>query len=282
MPATRCPNCNLVNFAGAISCKRCHQPFVTQSAPPYAAPMPYATPGDYAPQTDDWHAPQQAPPPHNYYTPPPPASYQQPAAHAWQNPPPQTPRYQAHAYAPPYQAPLSYAPPAAGVWRRHEQIVLLKRAELPDACVKCNTPVTSAAKLKQRFYWHTPALYALAISPLLYAIVAAIISKRATLYVGLCAEHKTARSNAMVFSWLIGLLGFFGMFVCFASELPALGLLCLLMTFVGPLIWILGGQSLKPTEIDDTHIWLKGACPEYLDNLPAWESRHAAPYPPYM
>ena len=275
MSATRCPNCNLVNFAGAISCKRCHQPFTAQPAP-----MPYATPADYAPQTN-WNAPPQTTTP-NYYAPPPQASYQPPAAHAWQDMPPQTPYYQANTYTSPYHAPLSHTPPAAGVWRRREQIVLLKRAELPNACVKCNAPVTSDAKLKQRFYWHTPALYALVISPLLYAIVAAIISKRATLYVGLCAEHKTARNNAMVFSWLIGLLGFFGMFVCFASELPALGLLCLLMTFVGPLIWILGGQSLKPTEIDDTHIWLKGACPEYLDNLPAWETRHAAPYPPYM
>jgi hypothetical protein len=37
-------------------------------------------------------------------------------------------------------------------------------------------------------------------------------------------------------------------------------------------------QPLKAAEIDDTHIWLKGAGQNFTESLPMWEGRALSPY----
>ncbi len=293
MSSIRCSNCDLVNFANQQICRRCQAPLsamlrpAPQAYPPPAPPNPY---GAQPPQLYHQPPPQQgyyqqpparpaAPPyqpqsPHGPYQQHQPPPYQQPYAgggHA-QTGPQQTPYTGQYAYQ---GGARGYAPAMTrGVWRRYEQVVMSRDAELPNTCVKCGAAANEADKIKTRLYWHHPAVYAALVSPIIYAILAAIMSKRATIYVGLCEEHLASRrSNIWTSASLIagGTLGFIYFFISGPVELSFISFIL----FAAGIIVASFYPPLKAAEIDDTHIWLKGAGQEFKESLPLWEGRGA-------
>ena len=279
MSSIRCSNCDLVNFANQLTCRRCQ---ASLSAPFRAAPQDYPT----MPPNAAYRAPMQAPP--GYY------HAARPVAPAYPPPQPQPAPYQqtAGVYAPPASPQQQYAyqggvrgyiqtaPAQAGthgVWRRHGQVVMLKQAELPNSCVKCGSAVMDEEKARVRLFWHHPALYIALFSPLLYAIIAAIFSKRATIYAGLCAQHKDSRRNKLLTSLSLIIGGAVGFFFFLANGPTELAFVSALMFLAGAIV-LCFYQPLKATEIDDTHIWLKGADKKFIDSLPAWEERNISSY----
>ena len=263
MASVRCAHCAFVNFATEPACKRCKLPL---------SPVAPATIG-YTPATLAQHATPQPGPAHQEIAPPPPY---QAAPPPYMNAPYGQAAYQASPYAPPYtNAPPPYASQInVSVWRRREHIIMYRDSDLPDYCVKCNAPVVENDKHRQRFYWHNPALYLLLISPIIYAIVAVIVSRRTTLYVGLCQQHRKTRSNALIAGWATGLGGLFSMFFSFSMNFTGFGMFCMMLMVIGPIICAFIAQSLRVTEMDDKYIWLKGASEEFLASLPAWEGRN--------
>ena len=91
-------------------------------------------------------------------------------------------------------------------WRDGMVLVTRRVSTLPPHCVKCGKP---AVEQKNRtFYWHHSLLDLLAFGALLlYLIVALIVRKKATVSVGLCAEHRSRRLRGFVVSWGIVLAG---------------------------------------------------------------------------
>ncbi|HEX8180827.1 MAG TPA: hypothetical protein VF525_14875 [Pyrinomonadaceae bacterium] len=231
----KCPNCGLINWETDAECKRCHMPFGAN------APVPAATPAPAAYVPGQWSSP---------YAPPPPTAF-----------------YPTNAYPGAIMA-------EAGVWRQESTIIAAlnpaREATLPAACVKCGGAV-EAADFKKKFYWHNPAYYLLLLVNLLvFAIVAMIVRKRATVYMGVCPEHRAKRRRAITLSWALAGIGILLFFVGAINEMPALmGLGGL--NIIGAVIYaVVTAHFIIVKKIDERFIWLKGFDAGYLNQLPDW------------
>ena len=167
----------------------------------------------------------------------------------------------------------AYFPPSAHqiptIWRSKSVLVMAKQAPLPDRCVKCNAPTHH--RLKRNLRWHHPALYLLiAAGVLFYVIVAMVLSKSATINVGLCETHAAARKRDIFITWMVVLLSFACFYFSAVTEAMSL-LLIGLMLFVGAVIYgIVRGRLVAPQKIDDQYVWLTGINTNYLEQFPEW------------
>ena len=157
----------------------------------------------------------------------------------------------------------------AGPWSDGAQKLLVTTldAVLPERCLRCNRP-TEGHRQKRVLYWHTPALFVLAISPIIYLIVALIVRKKATVIVGLCPDHRRRRRNDIFIAvaWALGsLIGLPVIGITF--EAPVVALVGLL-GFVGAMIFVVYRVNLlRPKSIDKRYAFLQGASPEFLRSL---------------
>jgi hypothetical protein len=192
--------------------------------------------------------------------------------------------YQTPQYPPPYPPaqqfgyPPAQAVSAGGIWRKGDILVLDKHAQLPQRCVKSNLP--AERYLKRNLSWHHPLLaISVLASPIIYIILAAILSKRATIHVGLTDEWYARRRMRIIITWVLALVsGAMMLGGCvLADQLQELTLLFLLgglILFIGALIFgSMAARLVYPAKITDTHVFLKGVNAQYLDGLPEW------PYP---
>ena len=164
-------------------------------------------------------------------------------------------------------------PPSGGVWRDNSTLVMVKEAPLPDRCVKCNAPA-NGVRLRRRLAWHSPVLYLLIfVAVLIYAILAAVLSKRATIYIGLCAEHFQGRRKKIAVGWILLAGGLISIIVGFAYEYPIIGLLGFAV-FLFALVWLITvSRVVTPKKIDDRLVWLNGINSAYLSQLPPWQGQ---------
>lgn len=159
---------------------------------------------------------------------------------------------------------------AHSVWRSPKLLVLRRDAELPDRCVRCNGPA-HGYRLKRKLYWHPPAYYLLILlSILIYAVVAIIVRKKATVHIGLCEEHRKGRKLAILTSCGLG-----------AGAV----LSCVIAGVSGNAFWVIPGillllsalilaavktSVISAARIDAEYVRLKGAQPAFLNSLPEW------------
>ena len=74
-------------------------------------------------------------------------------------------------------------------------------ATFPDRCVVCNQPA-NGYRVTKTLYWHPPAVYfAILAGVLIYAIIALIVRKEASVSFGLCPEHKKRRHTGFAIAW---------------------------------------------------------------------------------
>lgn len=161
-----------------------------------------------------------------------------------------------------------------GLWREGNVLVLHKLAPLPNICLKSNQPATR--RLKRNLQWHHPAVY-LAIIPglLVYAILAMVLMKRATLQAPLSDEWFARRRNRMLIAWgLIGvsvLMFVFGVMNVDSTDWGVfLVVASLLLCLVSAVYGAVACRLFTPKRITDEYVWLKGVHPEFLDRLPVW------------
>jgi hypothetical protein len=158
--------------------------------------------------------------------------------------------------------------PEGGAWREGDLVVVRKSSALPDRCVRCGAP-SGSLRLRQRYYWHHPALYILAFGAVLvYAIVALAVRKSATLDLGLCAHHSRRRRRALVGGWSCAGLGVLALGTSLVADKPAFVALAVALFLAGLLWGMLGAAPLRATHIDDDFVRLKGAGPGFLRGLP--------------
>ena len=160
------------------------------------------------------------------------------------------------------------------VWRDEDVLIMLPGAAMPRRCVKCNEPAHEPTKAR-KIYWHHPALYLLvALNLIIYAVVAAIIRRKAFVNAGLCIEHKRRRRMALLFSWASALTGIVLMYVGIASSLGVwgalLGLLLILVSIIGGMIY---ARVVYAKRIDGSYVRLKGCGIAFLDSLPRFSGQ---------
>jgi hypothetical protein len=163
---------------------------------------------------------------------------------------------------------------AIAVWRDGDVLITLIGAEMPHRCVKCNGPADQPTKAR-KVYWHHPGLYLLLLfNVIIYAIVAAILRKKAFVSAGLCREHKKRRRLALISAWSGSLSGivlmFFGMGSRWGAWGALLGVLLILGSVIGGLIF---GRIVHAKRIDASYVRLKGCGIAFLDSLPPFSGQ---------
>lgn len=128
---------------------------------------------------------------------------------------------------------------------------------LPKRCVVCNASAREH-QITQKLYWHPQWIYVLiAVSPIIYAIIAMITRKDASVEVPLCGDHVRRRRNGQVLVWgglLVGLVLIFG--AAFASA-PAgifLGVVALFGAIIAGSFMM---RTVMPAKMDERYVWLK-------------------------
>ena len=158
----------------------------------------------------------------------------------------------------------------ATVARQGKQLVMSHDAQLPERCIKCNTS-DGVTKLTRKLSWHNPAIYfVLLLNILIYAIVATIVSKKATIQVGLCDRHRKRRQIGIALMW--SAVVFFIMSLVFAASSagPWMILAGIVVLLAGLITGGIMASVVTPARIDPDYIRLKGVCPAYLAELPLW------------
>lgn len=180
----------------------------------------------------------------------------------------------------PYAAPAiehtaQVTPTPGGVWRSGNQLIMHRNAVLPDVCVKSND-AANGYRLKRKLSWHHPAVLFALISPIIYIILAAVLSKRATIEIGLSERWRGIRRRRM---WTAAILGFGGIAAFFSPlwldglvgpNSPWVGLLMLVgivAGLIGLIIASAATRMVKPMRIDDQYVYLSGLHPDYLDRF---------------
>ncbi len=161
-----------------------------------------------------------------------------------------------------------------GIWRQGKLLVMRKTAVLPDRCVKSNVPTDR--KLKRNLTWHHPAIFlSILISLCVYVILALILSKKATIHIGLADIWFAKRSRAIMIGWgsvlasIAMIIG--GIVLIDQNDLFGIMIAAGVLVFlVGAIYGLVAARMVTPTKIDDTFVWLKGVNSDYLDSLPVW------------
>jgi len=180
-------------------------------------------------------------------------------------------------YSPPLTSSIVYDAQIVedlGLWRKGRVLVMRKGVQLPARCVKSNVP--AERRLKRSLYWHHPTIYlSILISILIYAILALILRKSATIYIGLSDEWFAKRHRAMFVGWLL-VLASIAMLVAGVGmqdqrdAFPWLIAASPLVFLFGAIYGLLGARMVTAVRISDEYVWLKGVHPDFLADLPEW------------
>jgi hypothetical protein len=161
-----------------------------------------------------------------------------------------------------------------GIWRQGSLLVMRKDAVLPDRCIKSN--VATDRKLKRSLNWHPSWVFlTILISLCVYIVIALILSKKATIRIGLSDEWFAKRSRAILIGWG-SVLASIGMLIsggAMIEQNDAFGILILagvVLFLFGAIYGLIRARMISPTKIDDAYVWIKGANAEYLASFPIW------------
>jgi hypothetical protein len=214
--------------------------------------------GNYQP--DDYTLPRF---PQDQYQPNQP-QYRQP--NQYQQQPFQQPQYQPNQFQQ-----FTVPPNSQGVWRRGNEVVIHKHAQFPAKCVKCGQDFSYSNNgrfARQKFRWHNPLVYIALISPLIYLIIALIVSERFSYDLPFCQTHFQERETTK--NYLIGggfaavglivLLGMLGSGLAVLVGLAAI--------FVLPIVHEYVYKPFRVKCVDRDYVYLQGASQDYLNTLP--------------
>lgn len=308
---TPCPRCGYANRPNEVACLQCGTRFEAPPAVTAPPPPPPPNPGawtqpSYPSPPGQWQQPPSYSPPGGYAQPyePPKTAYAPPPAVPYEPPRPYyaPPSQPPTAYAPPTYAappvrPMPPAPPSGplyypqnppgpavfhpghpggwrtgqpGMWNNGLHVVCSPYAALPDGCVKCGAP---AVKRKvKKLSWHEPWLYVLLlVSPLIYAVVAMIVQKKARVEYGFCGEHLKRHAYLVLSGW-----GTFGLSILLFFSPLLLGdagvwlLFCGMLGFIVAIVLgvIASRRPIWAHKITDQYVWIEGVSPAVREKLP--------------
>jgi len=157
------------------------------------------------------------------------------------------------------------------IWHSKSALVMAKRAPLPERCVKCNAP--TRYKLKRNLRWHHPALYISILgSLLLYVVLSLVLSKSATIHVGLCETHLAARKRDIIITCFLVLVSLAGFYFAAVTEDINLFFVGAIVFLGGVIYGVIQTRVVVPQKIDDRFVWLTGVNDNYLQQFPQWHA----------
>ena len=153
-----------------------------------------------------------------------------------------------------------------------------KQAQLPPQCIKCCAPA-DGPPLKRKVTWHPGWVYLLILPGILiYAIVAMAIQEKATIYVSLCQKHRAQRRLNLLVAWgfFVGSLAcFFAAAIVRGRDLPAYLTIAGFFGILISLIYaVINSRVVQPFKMDAQYVWLKGICPQFVNQFPAMQAQY--------
>lgn len=287
----KCSNCSLVNFATALFCKRCRAPFHSSAENVegqtvnininFPAPIdkinintPRREQTNYQPQQpqfEQFQPPQQIQQNQNTesYQPQNQTGFQQwQQMNAQMQPPPQ--QFNAQPYNPAFPHP--HQRPSGGIYRHGKEVVVHKNAQMPERCVKCNDHISgydAGGFARQKYRWHNPLVYIALISPLIYLILAAVLSQNATLDIPLCHKHLEDRKSTGKTLLISGIGSTIAIFFFGSLGYAGIAFLLFLASVIGlPIAYNYLYKPLQISKIENDYVYLKGVNDEYTSQLP--------------
>jgi hypothetical protein len=129
--------------------------------------------------------------------------------------------------------------------------------------------------LPRKLNWHHPALViVLLLSPLIYIILALLLTKRARIEIGLSEPYFARRRRDILIGWCTVLLGLAAIVTGFANVDANFAVPLLLagfpLLFGGAIYGLLRARMVAADRIIADYIWLKGVHPDLLAELPLW------------
>jgi small-conductance mechanosensitive channel len=149
----------------------------------------------------------------------------------------------------------------------------VERDALPDLCMRCGAPAT--IHKNRNFSWYPPWIAVTILAGLLvFFILAMVLTKRMKVSVPLCDKHRNhwlSRSLLVGLSFLLILGMVVGAIVLSANvQNDTVSLIAWLTVAVAFVSWLIvaviaQGTAIKPIEITDRSITLKGVAKEFAD-----------------
>lgn len=151
-------------------------------------------------------------------------------------------------------------------------IAELRMRPLPPVCMCCGAPATCTKP--KTFAWYPKWIGVTVIAGfLIFAILAAVMTKRARVDVPFCEQHKGHFATRTMFGWF-GFLGLIALVVLMvmatsgphhSSALDQLWLLVpvYILAWVVTMI-VLGTSTLRPTEITDFYVSITHVSPQFV------------------
>jgi hypothetical protein len=161
-----------------------------------------------------------------------------------------------------------------GIWQQGSLLVMRKDAVLPDRCIKSNVPTDR--KPKRALTWHpTWVFLTILISLCVYIVIALILSKKATIRIGLSDKWFSKRVRAILIGWgsVLTSIGLVVGGIAMVDQNGAFGILIIVgivLFLFGAIYGLMAARMITPTKIDDAYVWIKGANAEYLASFPVW------------
>ena len=149
-----------------------------------------------------------------------------------------------------------------------------KDAILPCRCVKSNEPADG--RLKRKLAWHHPGIYlTILLHIFVYIVVALILQKKATIYIGFSDEWFRKRRRAIAVGWALVVVGVAivvaaGFMVNHDAGVGLAGIWLGIVLAGGAIYGLVAARMVAAKRITDHYVWLKGVHPEFLATLPPW------------
>lgn len=153
-------------------------------------------------------------------------------------------------------------------WRENDLLVTDLHAVLPPRCIKCGALARLPMK-EHTYQWHHRALLlVLVLNLVIYAVIAAIVRKRAKVTAGLCDAHTARRTRDIRIAWGAALAGLVMVIAAVSADwgwLAACGGVVMVGAYIGG---AMVARTLMPVRIDARRAMLKGCAPAFLHQLP--------------
>jgi hypothetical protein len=145
---------------------------------------------------------------------------------------------------------------------------------MPLRCVKTNRPVTTAELRRKEFEWFPPIIWlSLLLTPIAFIILYVLFRRIVRIDVPLSAKGRRRVIRPIFVALALVIAG-----VCLFTMRPTAGLLVLgVVVIPAAFIYVLvKGQTLRLIKIENDAVWLAGACPAFLAELPPYRATAGA------
>jgi hypothetical protein len=174
---------------------------------------------------------------------------------------------------------ISYATPAGtemagGIWRVGSNLVVPNGGTLPPSCVKCNVPVAQPPRLKT-YHWYPQIMVLLVVlNPVIFGVIALFFRKKGEVRVSVCKHHRRRRITCAVSAALLAIASIVTIVIGALSQNANVLVLVWLVALVIAIVLAFVSRELYPTRIKKNVLWLKGASPAFLAEIPVapWSS----------